>query len=228
MKEKLQSPLRFIFAGGVGGAVSIILILLTWNFVFDKDKVKNSNTYESKNNQIEIKGNENSGITQNGTSTTNNNSKQYDAKNNNVKIEGESNIGILQGTIDQRPRYEDVNILQGSSPENFIPLHSSQDESTATQSFKVAEKLLSGEQIGLDEAFGEIFSIQTPIKSGTAVEILENPAQSNSTNPDSSFENAKNKFLKMAKVKVLEGPEKGRIGWVSVATIATEQRLISE
>ncbi|MDY7004322.1 MAG: hypothetical protein SWX82_10305 [Cyanobacteriota bacterium] len=90
------------------------------------------------------------------------------------------------------------------------------------------EKLLSGEQIEPDEAFSEIFSIQTPISSGTAIEILENPVQSNSTNPDSSFENAKNKFLKMAKVKVLEGPEKGRIGWVSVATIATEQRLVSE
>ncbi|NEP41116.1 MAG: hypothetical protein F6K35_18580 [Okeania sp. SIO2H7] len=90
------------------------------------------------------------------------------------------------------------------------------------------EKLLSGEQIEPDEAFGEIFSIQTPIKSGTAVEILENPAKSNLTNSDSSFEKAKNIFLKMAKVKVLEGPEKGIIGWVSVSTLATESRLISE
>ncbi|MGB3508275.1 MAG: hypothetical protein WBA93_03360 [Microcoleaceae cyanobacterium] len=68
------------------------------------------------------------------------------------------------------------------------------------------EKLLSGEKVEPDEAFGEIFSVQTPINSGTAVEILENATTSDLTNPDSSFENAKSKFFKMVKVKVLEGP----------------------
>ncbi len=32
----------------------------------------------------------------------------------------------------------------------------------------------------------------------------------------------------MVKVKVLEILEKGRIGWVSVATVGTDKRLISE
>lgn len=60
-----------------------------------------------------------------------------------------------------------------------------------------------------------------------AIEILESPAKSDLTNPDLSFENATNRFLKMVKVKVLEGPEKSRIGWVSVPTVSTESRLIS-
>ena len=61
-----------------------------------------------------------------------------------------------------------------------------------------------------------------------AVELLEDTETSNQTTSDPSFETAKNIFLKMVKVRVLEGQEKGKIGWVSVATIRTERRLISE
>ncbi len=81
-------------------------------------------------------------------------------------------MGIFQGTVDKRPIYKDVDIVRGSSSDNFIPLHYSQDQSTITKSFEILGRLLSGEQIEPDKAFGEIFSIQTPINSGTAVEIL--------------------------------------------------------
>lgn len=104
--------------------------------------------------------------------TQHNISTQYNAQSNTVSVVGKDNVGIFQGTVDKRPIYKDVDIVRGSSSDNFIPLHYSQDQSTITKSFEILGRLLSGEQIEPDKAFGEIFSIQTPINSGTAVEIL--------------------------------------------------------
>lgn len=148
-----------------------------------------------------------------------------------ITTKGDGNVGIVQGdmTVDKRPRYKDVTIVKGSSEDSFIPLHNSQDESTATKSLELLQRLLSNEQIEPDEAFGEIFSIMTPLNSGTAVSILEDATTSDPTISESpSFKKAKGLFLNMVKVRVLEGPHTGKIGWVSVATISTERRLISD
>ena len=57
----------------IGGTVLATLV----PFIFNKDKVSNSNTDKSRNNQLEIIGDENYGMTENKSPNTNNNSTQY-------------------------------------------------------------------------------------------------------------------------------------------------------
>ncbi|NEP77601.1 MAG: hypothetical protein F6K17_03015 [Okeania sp. SIO3C4] len=92
MKKNFKSYLQSLLLT-TGGAVLAILILLTWDFAFDKHKASNYNDYKLESNEIEIKGNQNLGITQTESSTTKNDSKQVES--NTAKTEGESALGFL-------------------------------------------------------------------------------------------------------------------------------------
>ena len=228
MNGRLVKVLQFLFAG-VGGAVVATLIPLAWNFFFDTDKFNDSNIYESSKNKVEISGNQNTGITQNGVLTEDDRSKQYRANENSISVEGNSNIGLIQGniTVDKRPRYKVVDVVQGEG--DFIPLFESKSENTVTKSAELFDRLISGEPIEPNLAFKEIFStVQTTLTPGTEVEILEEPTASLESSSESPLGKAMEPFSTVVKVRVLNGSHKGKVGWVSALTITPADRLISD
>lgn len=151
--------------------------------------------------------------------TGNNNENNKSGDNNiyndgeNKGIMGDGNTGNTISNIDQTPKYEKVDILVGNKGA-AIPLAPNPDNNNLTMAIETFGLLGKGEDVNPEDIAKKMFVDQVYVLAGTAIEKISEPTNSG--------------VLSMIKVRVLEGANKGKEGWVSASVIGQEERLVAE
>lgn len=114
----------------------------------------------------------------------------------------------------EAPSFRDVTVAQG---ENGNPIGIADNPSPIQNATGLLGKLMRGEEVKLQEASPSKFLIN----SGTEISILE--SDDSPEQPPTGFIDPIG-FTKFEKIKILEGPHKGKTGWIHASMISHEER----